>query len=40
MPFTAKGMLEHYMSTGRFDDKIYGGITTPDGVVFTEMVEF
>ena len=40
MPFTAKGMLEHFMSTGRFDDKLYGGITTPDGVVFTEMVEF
>ena len=40
MPFTAKGMLEHYMSTGRFDDKIYGGVTTPNGVVFTEMDEF
>ena len=40
MPFTAKGMLEHYMSTGRFDDKIYGGVTTPSGVVFTEMDEF
>ena len=40
MPFTAKGMLEHYMSTGRFDDKIYGGVTTSNGVVFTEMDEF
>lgn len=40
MPFAAKGMLEHYMSTGRFDDKIYGGVTTSNGVVFTEMEEF
>lgn len=40
MPFTAKGMLEHYMSTGRFDDKIYGGITTSRGVFFEEMDEF
>lgn len=40
MPFTAKYMLEHYMSIGRFDDKVYGGVTTPDGIVFTEMDEF
>ncbi len=40
MPFTAKGMLEHYMSTGRFDDKIYGGITTAKGMVFAELEEF
>lgn len=40
MPFTAKGMLEHYMSTGRFNDKIYGGITTSNGVIFSEMDEF
>lgn len=40
MPFTAKGMLEHYMSTGRFNDKIYGGVSTFNGVIFTEMDEF
>lgn len=40
MPFTAKYMLKHYMSIGRFDDKIYGGVTTPEGIVFTEMTEF
>ena len=40
MPFTAKGMLELYMSIGRFVDKIYGGVTTSNGVVFTEMDEF
>ncbi len=40
MPFTAKGMLEHYMSTGRFDDKVYGGVTTTKGMVFTELEDF
>ena len=40
MPFTAKHMLEHYMSTGRYDDKVYGGITTPNGIVFTELEDF
>ena len=40
MPFTAKYMLEHYMSTGRFDDKVYAGVTTPDGIVFTELEDF
>ena len=40
MPFTAKYMLEHYMSMGRFDDKVYGGVTTPEGIVFTELKDF
>lgn len=40
MPFTAKCMLEHYLSTGRFDDKIYGGVTAPEGIIFTELSEF
>ncbi len=40
MPFTAKYMLEHYLSTGRFDDKVYGGVTTPNGIVFTELEDF
>ena len=40
MPFTAKAMLVHYMSTGRFDDSLYGGVTTENGIVFTEMEEF
>ena len=40
MPFTAKHMLEHYMSTGRFDDKLYGIISVEDGSVVTEMSEF
>ena len=40
MPFTAKQMLEHYMSTGRFNDKLYGAVSVRDGAVFTEMEEF
>ncbi|MGN0628123.1 MAG: NUDIX domain-containing protein [Oscillospiraceae bacterium] len=40
MPFTAKAMLEHYMSTGKFNDVLYGGVTTENGAVFTEMEEF
>ncbi len=40
MPFTAKHMLEHYMSTGKLDDKVYGGITTPEGIVFSELIDF
>lgn len=40
MPFTAKGVLEHYMSTGRFTEALYGGVTTSDGVIFSEMDEF
>ena len=40
MPFTAKQMLLHYMSTGRFDDKLYGAVSTEKGAVFTEMEEF
>lgn len=40
MPFTAKQMLEHYMSTGRFNDKLYGAVSISGGAVFTEMEEF
>ena len=40
MPFTAKNMLEHYLSTGRYTDVIYGGVTAENGTVFIEMNEF
>ena len=40
MPFTAKYMLEHYLSTGRLDDKVYCGVTTSKGIVFTELEDF
>lgn len=37
MPFSAKFMLAHYLETGQYNDKLYGGIATEDTVVFTEM---
>ena len=40
MPVTAKRMLEHYISHGRFTDCLYAGATTPEGMVFTALEEF
>lgn len=40
MPFSAQYMVEHYLSIGRYDDKVYGGIADGEKVVFTELVEF
>ena len=40
MPLTAKGVMEHYCSVGRFTDKLYTGVTKEDGVVFLELPEF
>ena len=40
MPFTAKECLKHYLSVGQYDDKLYAGITTDDGISFVELKEF
>lgn len=40
MPVTAKHMVEHYLSTGRYDDRLYCGVTTKEGTTFTVMEEF
>ena len=40
MPVTARRMLEHYIDIGRHASELYSGITTPDGMVFTELKEF
>lgn len=40
MPLTAKQMLTHYMEIGRFDEKLYAGITQEDHMVFAELKEF
>jgi len=40
MPLTAKFMMEHYLTTGRFDDKLYSGVTCEAEMVFTELKEF
>lgn len=40
MPLTARQMLTHYMSTGRFDDALYSGSTCEDRMVFARLEEF
>ena len=40
MPVTARHVVDHYLAVGRFDDKLYGGVTTASGTVFTEMTNF
>ena len=40
MPVTARHVIDHYLSVGRFDDKLYGGVTTENNSVFTEMNDF
>lgn len=37
MPFTAKFIVEHYIKSGRYNDKVFGGVATADNVIFTEM---
>jgi len=37
MPFTAYHVLMHWLSTGRYDNNLYGGVTTQTGVEFTCM---
>lgn len=40
MPFSAKYMVEHYLSTGMHNDKMYVGVADGEKVVFTELPEF
>ena len=42
MPHTAKYVyvMEHYVSVGRFTDKVYMGAANENGVEFIELVEF
>lgn len=40
MPVTARHVIDHYLAKGRYDDRLYGGVTTADGTVFAEMDEF
>ena len=39
MPFSARFMMDHYVETGRFDDKLYGGISDGTKIEFVEMQE-
>lgn len=40
MPVSAKQMILHYCSTGRYDQVLYAGITREDGTVFVPLREF
>ena len=40
MPPSARAALEHYYALGRNDDRLYGGVTTENGVTFTPFEEF
>lgn len=40
MPYTAKYVMEHYCTTGRFSDKLYTGVANENGVEFIELPEF
>jgi len=39
MPFTAKYVINHYCTVGRWTDKMYTGITSSSGVTFVETPE-
>lgn len=40
MPLTAKECLKHYFYKGKYDNKLYAGITTDKGINFIELKEF
>lgn len=40
MPASAKHMILHYLEIGRYDDKLYGGVTSPEGTKFVPMLDF
>lgn len=40
MPFTARYVINHYISVGINTDKLYGGIVTENGVIFNELENF
>ena len=39
MPYTAKYVMEHFCTTGRFSDKLYTGVANEKGVEFIELAE-
>ena len=40
MPFSAKYMIEHYVTIGRYDDMLYVGVADGEKVIFTKLPEF
>ena len=37
MPFTARFMIDHYLSIGQYNDALYGGIASKETVFFEEL---
>lgn len=37
MPFTARHVINHYISKGQYNDLLYGGIANDTGVIFTKL---
>ena len=37
MPFTARYVIDHYITAGQYDDSLYGGIANDDGVEFRKL---
>lgn len=40
MPVSAKHMILHYLNIGRYDNRIYAGITCKDGTKFVPLEDF
>lgn len=40
MPWTARAVMDHYLSVGRGNDLLYGGMATEAGVTFVPLEEF
>ena len=40
MPVSAKHMMRHYLTVGRFDETLYAGITEEQGTSFVPLSEF
>lgn len=40
MPHSARYVIDHFLTTGRLENALYGGISVDDGCVFTELKDF
>lgn len=40
MPYTAKYVIEHYLSIGKWNSSVYGGVADGKGVVFIELPDY
>lgn len=40
MPVSAKAMLLHYLRAGRYDRRLYGAVTQPEGTRFVPLEDF